>query len=247
MSARGRHWTGTRRRRHRRRRIRSGRPAGRRAPAGSAAHRRRAGFRAPCRPLGGAISAPLAAAYAEVEAPAGVKAAVDRRLFSRRLGCGPAGDIRRAGPAVQPRLLARPRRGGARRAGALYRAALHQSSAGRSAAASGWSPRLPPTAATSAISPSTTTGANDIGLSHVAGDRAQGRDFELWVIEGQQAPVSLGVIPVGATRPVCRSSDAMRAKMVSGARVRDQPRADGGSPTGQPTGPVVAAGDLRAI
>jgi anti-sigma-K factor RskA len=87
---------------------------------------------------------------------------------------------------------------------------------------------------------------NDIGLSHVAGEPGEGRDFELWVIEGQQAPVSLGVIPdtPSARLPV---SDALRAKMVSGAvfAISDEP--DGGSTTGAPTGPVVAAGDLKTI
>ena len=40
---------------------------------------------------------------------------------------------------------------------------------------------------------------HDVGLSHVSGERAAGQDFELWMIEGKNAPVSMGVIPVGAT------------------------------------------------
>ena len=85
---------------------------------------------------------------------------------------------------------------------------------------------------------------NDIGLSRVAGEPAQGSDFELWVIEGQQAPVSLGVIPAGASArlPV---TDALRAKMVSGALFAISVEPAGGSTTGAPTGPVVAAGDLE--
>ena len=80
----------------------------------------------------------------------------------------------------------------------------------------------------------------------MAGEPAQGSDFELWVIEGQQAPVSLGVIPEGASArlPV---SDQLRAKMVSGALFAISVEPAGGSPTGQPTGPVVAAGDLKSI
>ena len=87
---------------------------------------------------------------------------------------------------------------------------------------------------------------NDIGLSHVSGPVPQGSDFELWVIEGQQAPVSLGVIPEGASTrlPV---SDALRAKMVSGALFAISVEPAGGSTTGAPTGPVVAAGDLKSI
>ncbi len=68
---------------------------------------------------------PLAAGYAEVEAPAGVKAAVDRRLFA-------GGDASTAGgacgtrPALEPRLLAHPRRSSACGARPLYRPAVHQ-------------------------------------------------------------------------------------------------------------------------
>ena len=66
--------------------------------------------------------------------------------------------------------------------------------------------------------------ANIIGLSRVAGQPAQGRDFELWVIEGQQAPVSLGVIPEGesARLPV---GDAAARQDDLRRRVRDQRRA----------------------
>ena len=87
---------------------------------------------------------------------------------------------------------------------------------------------------------------NDIGLSRVAGEPAQGRDFELWVIDGQQAPASLGVIPDGASArlPV---SDEWRAKLNTGAVFAISLEPAGGSPTGAPTGPVVAVGDLKQI
>src|SRR5690606_19636480 len=38
-----------------------------------------------------------------------------------------------------------------------------------------------------------------VDLSHVSGARETGRDFELWTIEGSNAPVSVGVIPVGSS------------------------------------------------
>ncbi len=88
--------------------------------------------------------------------------------------------------------------------------------------------------------------AGEIGLSHVTGDRAQGRDFELWVIEGDAAPVSLGVVPVGASVHVPVAS-AHREMIASGALFAISLEPEGGSPTGQPTGPVVASGDLRSI
>jgi anti-sigma-K factor RskA len=86
----------------------------------------------------------------------------------------------------------------------------------------------------------------DIGLSHVTGERGSGQDFELWVIEGDQPPASLGVIPSGSTAHLAVNR-ALREKIERGAvfAISLEPR--GGSPTGQPTGPVVAAGDLREI
>ena len=88
--------------------------------------------------------------------------------------------------------------------------------------------------------------AGQIGLSHVAGDRGAGKDFELWMIEGSAPPVSMGVIPAGATMkmPV---KQAMRDKLAAGSVLAVSLEPQGGSPTGLPTGPVVAAGDLREI
>jgi anti-sigma-K factor RskA len=89
-------------------------------------------------------------------------------------------------------------------------------------------------------------GANEVGLSHVSGARTQGRDFELWVIEGENPPESLGVIPEGETAHL-PLDDETRAKLGRGALLAVSLEPQGGSPTGQPTGPVVAVGDLRAI
>lgn len=88
--------------------------------------------------------------------------------------------------------------------------------------------------------------AGDVGLSHVAGDRAAGRDFELWMIEGKNAPVSMGVIQVGNAVHITVDA-AARAKLAVGAVLAVSLEPTGGSPTGRPTGPVVAAGDLRDI
>lgn len=85
-----------------------------------------------------------------------------------------------------------------------------------------------------------------VGLSHVAGDRGAGKDFELWMIEGQNPPVSMGVIPVGATTHMA-VDEASKAKLAAGAVLAISLEPTGGSPTGQPTGPVVAAGPLATI
>jgi anti-sigma-K factor RskA len=187
--------------------------------------------------------APLAAGYASVDVPAAIKAAIDRRLFS--------GGAASAQPATSaPGLLSSLAFWRALAVAALAALALYialpfinppveapQERLVASLAADGSAVRY------LAVYDK---GTNDIGLSRVAGEPQEGRDFELWVIEGQQAPVSLGVIPdtPSARLPV---SDQLRAKMVSGAvfAISDEPA--GGSTTGAPTGPVVAAGDLRAL
>ncbi len=90
------------------------------------------------------------------------------------------------------------------------------------------------------------TGSGEVALSHMSGDRDAGRDFELWVIEGDNAPVSLGVIPVGASVRMQVAPDR-RQPIGTGALFAISLEPEGGSPTGAPTGPVVAAGDLRTI
>ena len=58
--------------------------------------------------------------------------------------------------------------------------------------------------------------------------------------------LELGVIPQGASvrMPV---TEVLRAKIASGAVFAISVEPAGGSTTGAPTGPVVAAGDLKAI
>lgn len=88
--------------------------------------------------------------------------------------------------------------------------------------------------------------ASNVSLAHVSGELIAGRDFELWMIEGKQAPVSMGVIPSGSTVRIVLTPEARR-KLAAGAVLAISLEPSGGSPTGQPTGPVVATGDLRDI
>src|SRR5690606_32303276 len=74
---------------------------------------------------------------------------------------------------------------------------------------------------------------NRVGLSHVSGARASDRDSELWIIKPGSAPVSLGVIPVGAT--VRLSSEKIAALPDQGAVLAISLAPEGGSATGQPT------------
>jgi anti-sigma-K factor RskA len=182
---------------------------------------------------------PMAAAYPETEAPASVKAAIDRRLF--------AGDRVQAGGVSWWSNLAlwRGLAIASLAALALYIAVPYLSPPAQtppqrlvaSLAAEGSDVRY-----LALYDPE--RGA--VGLSHVSGERGSGRDFELWMIEGNNPPVSMGVIPAGPTAHIEISTEA-REKLGLGAVLAVSLEPAGGSPTGQPTGPVVAAGDLKNI
>jgi anti-sigma-K factor RskA len=183
--------------------------------------------------------APLADAYAPVEPPATVKAAVDRRLFSGT--------------------SAAPAPGGFWSSLAFWRG-LATAALAALAIYVGASLMQPPveTPQQRLVASLVADGSDvrylalydpatgDVGLSHVSGERGAGRDFELWMIEGQNKPVSMGVIPAGASIHIA-VDEATRAKLATGAVLAISLEPTGGSPTGQPTGPVVAAGDLKNI
>lgn len=65
----------------------------------------------------------------------------------------------------------------------------------------------------------------------------EGRDFELWIIRGNAAPVSLGVLPADGER-LTLPAEAEGAVLA----VSLEPK--GGSTTGAPTGPILALGPL---
>jgi anti-sigma-K factor RskA len=184
---------------------------------------------------------PLAAAYQPVEPSASVKAAIDRRLFSAAVASrSPARGglwsslafwrgLAAAAVAAFVLYLAMP---------FLYPpAVLPQNRLVASLAADGSDVRY-------LVVYDGTHG--DVALSHVSGERAGGHDFELWMIEGKNKPVSMGVIPVGAATHIAIKPDAQK-KLDAGAVLAVTLEPKGGSPSGQPTGPVVAAGDLKSI
>lgn len=73
----------------------------------------------------------------------------------------------------------------------------------------------------------------------------QGRDWELWWIAPDgAAPVSLGVVPRDGPMRITLPDGLDPAPGVQLA-LSEEPQ--GGSPSGQPTGPVVAAADLTAL
>ena len=79
----------------------------------------------------------------------------------------------------------------------------------------------------------------ELTITRVAGEPADGtHDYELWIIRGKDAPVSLGVLPAEGGRLTL--ADVGEGMVLA---VTLEPK--GGSPTGAPTGPIVAAGPLQ--
>ncbi|MDZ7822852.1 MAG: anti-sigma factor [Ahrensia sp.] len=83
-------------------------------------------------------------------------------------------------------------------------------------------------------------------LNRISGAPANTRAFELWLIAGDQPPISLGVLPEKKEFRISLSPE-LSAKLVQNAlfAISDEP--EDGSPTGQPTGAVLAVGQIAKI
>lgn len=190
---------------------------------------------------------PLSSAYDPVEPPAAVKAALDRRLFSQQATTtSQPAPVAVASPGLWANLAFW--RGLA--AAAIAALALYVALPFMGPPAEAPQSRLVASLAADGSDVHYLViydaAQGDVGLSHVSGERASGHDFELWMIEGDDPPVSMGVIPVGSAAHIA-VSEAARARLAQGAVLAVSLEPSGGSPTGQPTGPVVAAGDLKSI
>jgi anti-sigma-K factor RskA len=184
--------------------------------------------------------APLAVAYQPVEAPAGVKPAVDRRLFT-------------AG-AAQPRET-----GGGLLSSLGFWRSLAAALVAVFAIYVAVPLVIPPTVVpqvrlVASIAPANSDvsyvavydqAAGEVSLSRVSGEPGANQDFELWMVEGQNAPVSMGVIPQGVTARLKVSPETI-AKLGTGDLLAISREPLGGSTTGAPT-VVVAAGGLQSI
>ncbi|RVD54409.1 anti-sigma factor [Mesorhizobium sp. M2D.F.Ca.ET.185.01.1.1] len=185
--------------------------------------------------------APMAAAYAAVEPPASVKVAIDRSLFASSASTSAAPSTSLWSSLAFWRGLA---------AAAIAALAVY-------VALPFVNPPVtqPQTRLVASLAADNSpvkylavydAARHEVGLSLVSGERSAGKDFELWMIEGKNAPVSMGVIPAGQTARMA-VTPAVQQKLAQGAVLAVSLEPAGGSPTGQPTGPVVAAGDLKGI
>ena len=84
-------------------------------------------------------------------------------------------------------------------------------------------------------------GQGNVRLTSLSGEDVPDRDFELWAIQGDQAPVSMGLIPVNARSEVPLPAD-VAAGWGEGSVLAITLEPTGGSPSGAPTGPIVAKG-----
>lgn len=185
--------------------------------------------------------APLAAAIVPVEPPASLKAAIDRKLFASAANVAPA-------------------RPGFWQSLAVWRGLTFAAVAAAAIAVA--VPMMAPqpvSAPVERLAASLAADGSDvrylalydaqageISMSNVSGTPGDGEDFELWVIVGDNAPLSLGVVPAGDSVRL-PTDEATRQAIAAGALFAISLEPDGGSPTGAPTGPVVAAGEIRAI
>ncbi|MDP1027212.1 anti-sigma factor [Sphingomonas sp. KR1UV-12] len=72
-----------------------------------------------------------------------------------------------------------------------------------------------------------------------------GRAAQLWVIGGDGVPHALGLLARDATLLALPQAD--RVRIAAGATLAISVEPPGGSPTGKPTGPVIATGALAAV
>lgn len=85
-----------------------------------------------------------------------------------------------------------------------------------------------------------------IRITRTDGAAGEGRDLELWAIADGQAPVPVGILPDDSTRAGYEVPEAVRGSL-SGLTLAISDEPDGGSPTGQPTGAVLAVGSVEEI
>lgn len=83
-----------------------------------------------------------------------------------------------------------------------------------------------------------------VQVMRTAGTPPEGRVFELWLIAGDAAPVSLGLLDDSGNTIIDLSDDVLALLPGALLAISDEP--PGGSPTGAPTGAVRAAGPLTA-
>ncbi|SDE01272.1 Anti-sigma-K factor RskA [Paracoccus isoporae] len=85
----------------------------------------------------------------------------------------------------------------------------------------------------------------DMRVSVAGTPPSPGRDFELWLIQGDLAPISLGVMPHEGHTQMPVPPDLQTLVANATLAITDEP--SGGAPGGVATGPIVAQAEMRRI
>ena len=87
----------------------------------------------------------------------------------------------------------------------------------------------------------------ETGELYVIPERAPeaGTAHELWIIAGNNPPVSMGLLPADAPARIAVAPEV--AAQFDGAVLAISVEPPGGSPTGAPTGPVIATGGVQTL
>lgn len=88
-------------------------------------------------------------------------------------------------------------------------------------------------------------GSGNVRLTALSGEAVPDKDFELWAIQGGNNPISMGVIPAGAS--VVTVSPEVMAGWGEGSVLAITLEQKGGSPDGNPHGPIIAKGAVTRI
>lgn len=89
-------------------------------------------------------------------------------------------------------------------------------------------------------------GSGNVRLTALSGEAVPDKDFELWAIQGGNNPISMGVIPVNERSAVSIAPEVM-AGWGEGSVLAITLEEKGGSPDGNPHGPIVAKGAVTKI
>ena len=85
-----------------------------------------------------------------------------------------------------------------------------------------------------------------LNITRLSGEPEPGRDLELWVALGAEAPTSLGVLPDERYARIPLSGE-LAERVQAGDHFAISNEAEGGSATGSPTLPVVALGNITEL
>ncbi|MHB1110416.1 MAG: anti-sigma factor [Devosia sp.] len=89
------------------------------------------------------------------------------------------------------------------------------------------------------------TATGEVRLTALSGSPIPDKDYELWMIEASGTPVSMGVIAMERTEMTL--PEDLQDHLTSGTVLAVTLEPKGGSPTGGPTGPMVAMGKATMI